>query len=167
MRGDTGWSLSTQLISLLDAEPVLLVDHNQAQLVELHSVMQQRMSSDHNADLAVGDLGTDLFLLRRRHRSGEQSHPGGVIEATELAAQRQWTQHRTDRSDMLCRKDFSRSQQGALVAGIDHLQHRQHSDDGLARAYFALQQPVHRPGAGQFGGEHLTHVSLTGGQLKR
>ena len=46
---------------------------------------------------------------------------------------------------MLGGKHFRRRQQRALVAGVDHLQHRQHRDDGLARAHLALQHPVHGP----------------------
>ena len=101
-------------------------------------------------DLTAGDLGADLLLLRRRHRAGQQRHPGGVVGPAELAAHRQRTEHIADRPKMLCGKDFRRRQQRALVAGIDHLQHRQHRDDRLARADLTLQQPVHRPGRREF-----------------
>ena len=68
---------------------------------------------------------------------------------------------------MLGGKDFRGRQQRALVAGVDHLQHRQHRDDGLAGADLALQQPVHRLGRGQFGRDHVEHLALSAGQLER
>ena len=167
MRRDTGRCLGPQLVSLLDPEPVLLVDDHHAELVELDRVLQQRVRADDDADLAAGDLGADLLLLRRRHRAGQQRQPGRVVLAAELAAHRQRPEHIADRPKMLCGKDFGGRQQRALIAGVDHLQHRQHRDDGLARAHFALQEPVHRPGRRQLAGEHVEHLALTGGQLER
>ncbi len=68
---------------------------------------------------------------------------------------------------MLGGKDFRGSQQRALITGIDHLQHRQHRHDGLTGADLALQKPVHRPGRGQFPGDHVEHLTLAGRQLER
>ena len=64
MRRDPGRRLGPQLVSLLDTEPVLLVDDHHAQLVEFDRVLQQRVGADDDADLAAGDLAAHLFLLR-------------------------------------------------------------------------------------------------------
>ena len=62
MRGNAVRGLGAQPISLLDAEPVLLVDHHHAQLVKFHRVLQQCVGADHDAGLAAGNFGPDLFL---------------------------------------------------------------------------------------------------------
>ena len=45
---------------------------------------------------------------------------------------------------MLLGQDFRRSDQGPLVPGGDHLEQRDESDDGLARAHVSLQEALHR-----------------------
>ena len=67
---------------------------------------------------------------------------------------------------MLGGKDFGGSQQRTLISGVDHLQHRQHRDDGLSRTHLALQQSVHGLGGGQFGRDDLEHLALARGQLE-
>ena len=143
--------LGAQPISLLDAEPVLFVDHHHAEPLELDGVLQQRVGADHDAGFTGGDLVAHLSFLLRRHRSGQQGHPRCPLGAPELTRHRQWAEHVADRPGMLGGKHFRGSQQCALVAGIDHLQHRQHRDDRLARSHLTLQHPVHRTGRGEFG----------------
>ncbi len=94
-----------------------------------------------------GDLVAHLLLLLRRHRSGQQRHAGRVLGAAELAGHRQRPKDVAHRAGMLRGKDFRRSEQRALVARIDHLQHRQHRHDGFSRADLTLQHPVHRTGS--------------------
>ena len=54
-------STSTSVAQLLDAllvrdaEAVLLVDHEQAEVAELHVLLQQAVRADHDVDLAVGE----------------------------------------------------------------------------------------------------------------
>ena len=45
--------LGPQRVPLLHPEPVLLVDHDQAQVVELHLVLDQRVRADHDPGLAA------------------------------------------------------------------------------------------------------------------
>lgn len=49
MRRDALRGLGPQPVSLLDAEPVLLVDDHHAEVVEFDGVLQQRMRADHDA----------------------------------------------------------------------------------------------------------------------
>ena len=65
MRGDAIAGLGAQPISLLDTEPVLLVDHHHAELMKLHGVLHQRVGADDDARLAGGDLVAHLPLLLR------------------------------------------------------------------------------------------------------
>ena len=48
----------------LDAEPLLLVDDQQPQVVELHVVLGQPMRADDDVDRADGQAVEDAFLLR-------------------------------------------------------------------------------------------------------
>ena len=69
---------------------------------------------------------------------------------------------------MLGGKHFRRRQQRTLIARVDHLQHRQHRHDGLARADLALQHAVHRAGRLASSSEiTVEHLLLAGGQLER
>lgn len=105
-------ALARRAVSLFDAEPVLFVDHHQSEVVELHGVLQQGVGADHDAGRTGCHLVADLFLLRRRHRPGEQGDPGRVVGAAELTGHRQRAQHVADRPGMLCGKDFGGRQQG-------------------------------------------------------
>ncbi len=167
MRGDARRSLGAQSVSLLHTEPMLLVDHHHAQIVEFHRVLQQRVGADDDVDLARGDLGPQLFLLPCRHRAAEQRHSCGIVGPAQLAAHGQRAQNIGDRSHMLCGKHFRGRQQRALVARVDHLQHRQHRDDRLARPDLALQQPVQWAGRRESVAQHVEHLTLTRGQLER
>ena len=57
--------LGPQRISLLDPEPVLLVDDDQAEVAELHPLLQQRVGADHDAGLAGLGVGERLAAERR------------------------------------------------------------------------------------------------------
>ena len=68
---------------------------------------------------------------------------------------------------MLGGKDFRRGQERTLIPGIDHLQHREYRDDGLAGPDLTLQHPIHRPTRRQLSGQHLEDILLTFGQFER
>ena len=109
------------------------------------------MGADDDACCAAGDLVADLPLLLRRHRPCQQRDTRGRLLAAELTRHGQRTEHVADGPGMLGGKHFRGRQQRALIAGVDHLQHGEHRDDGLARADLALQHPVHGLGVGEFG----------------
>ncbi len=123
VRADPAGGLGAQGISLFDAEPVLLVDDDHPELGELHRVLQQRVSADHDAGLPGRNLLAHLAFLRRGHRAGQQRHPGGVLGAAELAGHRQWPQHVAHRPGVLFGQHLGRREQRALIARIDELRH--------------------------------------------
>ena len=61
--------LVPQRVPLLDAEPVLLVDDDQAEVGELHPVLEQRVGADDDAGLARGGLQQRLAPGRPRPAS--------------------------------------------------------------------------------------------------
>ena len=151
MRRDTLGRLGAQPISLLDAEPVLFVDDDHAEAMKLDGILQQRVRADDDARLTGGDLVAHLLASAAATSTRQQRDPRRLVGTTELSGHRQRPEHVADRSGMLGGKHFRGGQQRTLVAGVDHLQHRQHRDDGLARADLTLQHPVHRPTRRQFG----------------
>jgi hypothetical protein len=92
--------------------------------------------------------------------------PVNASDRAQLAAPGQRAEHRGDRSVVLLGQDFGRGQQRGLPARVDHLEHGPDRDHRLARADLALQQPVHRVGAGQVVRDGLAHCHLAGGESK-
>src|SRR5680860_1423189 len=72
--------------TLLDPEPVLLVDHHQPEVGELHVLLEQGMGADHDARLAAGSLGQRLPAAGGVQRPGQQGHPGPTLRAAEKPA---------------------------------------------------------------------------------
>ena len=54
-----------------DAEALLLVDDQKAEILELHRFLQQLVRADDEVDLAGGQVVERLFLLLRRAEAGE------------------------------------------------------------------------------------------------
>ena len=122
-----------QSFLLLHAEAVLLVDDDQAEVVELHALLDQLVRADDDVELAVGHVlqRLGLFLGGAEARQfGDLHRPVGeaVGEILEmlLGEQRGRHQHR----DLLAvhRRDEGGAQR----------------DLGLAEADIAADQPVHR-----------------------
>jgi hypothetical protein len=53
-----------QPLLVLDAEMLLLVDDDEAQILELDLLAEQRMGPDHNVDAARSEPCLDFFGLR-------------------------------------------------------------------------------------------------------
>ena len=128
----------------LDAEPLLLVDDQQAQVGELHVVLGQPMGADDDVDGADGEGREDAFLLGRR----AESRQGGDGERKRGHAV-------AKRAQVLLGQDRGRHQHRHLVAAIDRFEGRPHGHFGLAEADVAAEQAVHRP--------RLEHVALDRG----
>ncbi len=141
--------------ALPHAELVLLVDHHQAQLGERHVAGHDGLRADDDLNFAGGDLREHFLANFGRLAAGQQAHarvaPGeqaferfGVLPGEHLGGR-----HEHD------------------LRLVGHGQ--QHGIDGhdrLAAADVALQQPVHRMGAGHVGGNLRHGLVLSGGQLE-
>jgi hypothetical protein len=159
--------LGVERRALLHPEAVLLVNDDQAQLGELHALLQQRVRAHHDASVPRRGVEQCRAATARTQRSGQELHPGGLGSAVEHAAARERAEHGGDRAVVLSGQHLGRGQQNRLSAGVDGLQHRTEGDNGLARANLPLQQPVHRARAGELGGQGLTHRALPSGERER
>ena len=63
--GRRALGLLAQRVALLDAEPVLLVDHDQAQVGELHLLVEQGVGADHDPGRAGRGVEQRLAAGRR------------------------------------------------------------------------------------------------------
>nr|BFE68427.1 hypothetical protein GCM10020092_017280 [Actinoplanes digitatis] len=130
--------LGAQGVALLDAEPVLLVDHHQGEVVEVDALVQQGVRADDDAGAAVRDLGQRGPPGRRAERTGDQGQLRAVGVAVQLAGPAQRAQLGTDAAVVLGGEHLGRRQQRGLAARVDDLEHRADRDEGLARADLAL-----------------------------
>ena len=94
---------------LLDAEPVLLVDDDQAEVGEGDLLLEQRVGADHDAGLAAGGPQHRLLALGLAHRAGEQRDGGALGRAAEHAAGREVAEQRGDRAVVLLREHLGRA----------------------------------------------------------
>ena len=130
-----------ELLLVLDAEALLLVDDDQAELLEPGRRLQQPVRADDDVGRAVGRPCSSVSLgLLRRLEPGqlpdldrELAHPLG------------------ERVEVLLGEQRRRHQHGHLLAVLHRLERRPHRDLGLAVADVAADQPVHR--------DRLLHVA--------
>jgi hypothetical protein len=66
-------ALGAQFGTLLHAEAVLLIDHSQLQVLELHRSLNHSMRADHDADAAVSQTPADDVLLSLRRIPNQQT----------------------------------------------------------------------------------------------
>ena len=159
--------LGVQRRPLLDPEAVLLVDHDQPEVGELHALLEKGVRPDHDAGLPARRLGEGLSPRGSVERAGQQRHPGAALSATEQATLGEVAEHRRDRALVLLGEHLGRREQRRLATGVDHLEHRAQRDHRLARADLALQQPVHRVALAELAGDLLPHAALAVGQRER
>ncbi len=137
------------VLLVLDAEALLLVDDHQTQILVADPGLQQPVRADHDVDRAAGQALDGLLGLHRvgeprqsldRHR--ERPHPVGEGVQVLLGEQR------------------GRHQHGDLLAVLHRLERRAHRDLGLAVTDVAADHPVHRHRA-----LHVRLDLVDGGQL--
>jgi hypothetical protein len=121
------------LLLVLDAEAVLFVDHQQAEVLELHVGLQQAVGADDDVDLPGGEAAQGLALL------------GGGLEARQrLDPHRVALAALAEGDEVLLGEDRGRHQHRHLAA----VHHRQEGGPqrhlGLAVADVAADQAVHR-----------------------
>ena len=118
--------------ALRDAEAVLLVDDGQAERLEDHAFLEQRMRAHRHAGRARGDVRRRrrALLLFLAAREPGEPHPQRREPFGEFAV-------------MLLGQDFGRRHHRGLQAVFHRAQRRQRRHHRLAAADIALQQAVH------------------------
>ena len=117
---------------LLHAETVLLVDDGQAQVLEHHLALDQRVGADHDLHGAIGQASINLPSLPDFGGTRQQ----GEVDVHVL-------QLLLKCGKMLCSKDFCRCHQASLEAVVQGQKHHHEGDDGLSATHIALQQTIH------------------------
>ena len=118
----------------LHAEPLLLVDNHQPQVVETHVGLGQPVRADDDVERAFLQAADDVGLLPPRGKPRQR----GDLE-------RKLRHPLGERAEMLLAQQRGGHQHGHLVAGVDRLERGPHRQFGLAVAHVAAQQAVHRP----------------------
>jgi hypothetical protein len=113
--------------ALLDAEAVLLVDHRDREIPELHLPLDQRVRPDRDPDVPRGDELVRRPAFAGGDARGEQCHPD-----TELAAEP------LDREEVLLGEGLRGRHQRALATRLDRAEQRVQRHRGLAGADVAL-----------------------------
>ncbi len=128
-------AFAPQGFTLVDAEAVLLVDHDETQVEELDGLAQECMSANDDVRLARDGGERRLPAVRDRElpRDERRPQPCGEIRA----------ERRDDRAQVLPGEHLGGSKERRLAPAVGDGQHRPERDDGLARADLPLQQPVH------------------------
>ena len=132
-----------QLFLVGDAEMLLLVDDQQAEIGKVGALGQQRVGADDDVDVAVGEPAPYLGRLLRRHHARQL----GDLDGKPREPGR-------ERAEMLAGQQGGRHHHGDLAAGHGGDEGGAERHLGLAEADIAADQPVHRPA----GGEILQHV---------
>ncbi len=116
-----------------DAETLLLVDHDQAEVFENHVARDESMSADHDVDAAVAQLFQHLALLGVGAETAQHFDPHRVVEHA-LA----------EGFEMLLREDGRRGEDRDLFAFHDGLEGGANRDFGFAETDIAADQAIHR-----------------------
>ena len=124
--------LGPQPGALGHAEPVLLVDHDQAEAMEDHLGLEHRVGADKEMDRAVCEALEDGLPVRRLDGSRQQLH-----------ADRQVAEHLAEAREVLLGQDFRGGHDARLTPVVHSEKGRQQGHHGLATAHVALQQAVH------------------------
>ncbi len=148
--------LRLELVALFDAEAVLLVDDHEAEVGEGDALLEQRVGADDEWRHA----GRERLPRGRRaaaaHRTGQQ-------DDVEREVGQQVRQGRV----VLARQQVGRREERGLATGKPGGGQCVGGHGGLARPDVALQQPEHRHGPREVGGDVAHGRALVGGELDR
>ena len=143
--------------ALHDAEAVLLVDHDQAEAIELDFFLDQRVGADDQLRFAAIDQPAGKPLAVRVERAGQQHDTGFAAGALEQFSGGQ---------EVLGGEDLGGRHEGGLVTVFHGDQHGLQRDDGFARADVALQQAAHRARSAHVGDDLAQSTLLRGRRMK-
>ena len=138
------------------AEAVLLIHDAEAQPLESHPFLDQRMGADDTADRAARG---------RREQALPGFAPDGVRQERDPDLER--LQQAPQRQEVLLGQDLRRRHERGLVPRLDGGEDGEGGDDGLARAHVALEEAVHRVGLGHVGADLAPHPLLGGRERVR
>jgi hypothetical protein len=111
---------------------MLLIDHDEAERLELHVAAQQPMRPDDDVDRPVGETGDDLCLFGGREKAAERRDPHGKVG--EPVA---------ERARMLLGENCRGNQHRDLATGLDCLEGGTDRDFGLPVPNVANEQAIH------------------------
>ena len=119
---------------------MLLVDHDEAEILKIYGVLNQRVRADDDLNRAALQAVVDGALVgglhaARQQREVEWRQASFLVERSEQLAQV---------LEVLLGQNFGRGHQRGLRAQRCGHRHAECGDDGLAAAHVALQQAVHR-----------------------
>ena len=158
--------------TLLNSEAMLLVDHGQAETLELNLVLDQGVRADDEPGAAVANRGERLAPLAgaggAREQDGADVAPLQVREIGEPEAEQvaAGVEQRSDRPEMLLCEHLRWRHERGLAAAVRAGQHRRQGDHGLARADVALEQAGHWRGARDLGLDLGERATLCRGEIK-
>ena len=118
---------------VLDAEALLLVDHQEAEVLELDALGEQPVGADDAVHLAGLEPGDHRARLRRAQEAGQH------LDADRVAAEAVG-----ERVAVLLGQQRGRHQHRDLLAGLDGLERGPDRHLGLAEADVAAEEAVHR-----------------------
>ena len=148
---DLQLQLAQQLL-LLDAEALLLVDDQEAEVLGADVAREQPVGADQDVDLARLEALQHLFHLRRLAQAGDPVEGEG--EVGEALA---------EGAEVLLGEDRRRRQHHHLLAVGGGLDRRPQRHLGLAEADVAADQPVHRLLRFHVALDRLDRLQLVGG----
>ena len=120
-----------------DAEPLLFVNNDEAEVFEGDVVLNEAMRADHDVDGTGGEVLEDPLLFARRAKTGEQFDAHGII-GHALA----------ESVEVLLGEDGGGHEHGDLLAAHDSFEGSANGDFGFAEADVAADEAVH--GLGPF-----------------
>ena len=139
------------LLFVLHAEPLLLVDDEQAEVLEVDVGGEEAMGSDDAVDLARLDLGDDLLGLAGGEESGQH------LDSDRIAGEPVG-----EGVAVLGCEERGRCEDGDLFAVLDGLERSADGDFGLAEADVAADEAVHRELAFHVGLDVIDRRALVG-----
>ena len=156
VRTSTLGAILLEALLVHDAEALLLVDDDQAEVGEGDVLLQQPMRADDDVDLALREVAQDPFLvgLGREARKLFDAHGKGA-------------ESRAERAVVLIGEQRRRHEHRDLLLVGDRLERGAHRDFGLAVADVAADQAIHRPRALHVGFRRVDGLLLVGRRLVR
>src|ERR1700722_12543434 len=140
-----------QPLLVSNAEMLLLVDNDEAKILEAHGLAQDGVSADDNVDSAFSQALLYLTALSRADHARELANVDW--EPCEAEA---------EVLGMLTRQERGRGDNRGLLAVDGCREGGAQRDLGLAEANVAAHQPVHRPARGQIVERRLNRAFLVG-----